>query len=161
MRPPKVLLAIRRSQSRSDYVVDLRRSGFQVTTADDGIECLDVLSRFIPDAVVVEPELLWGGGDGVVALLRDKSETRSVPVLVLTTDASRSAVYRISQFPIGDFLTQPVSPQRLTGSVTRLAKHDQFLSDPESRSQTASATLARSPTTSSYARNHLTPAGVG
>jgi len=161
MRPSKVLLAIRRSQSRSDYVVDLRRNGFQVTTADDGIECLDVLSRFIPDAVVVEPELLWGGGDGVVALLRDKSETRSVPVLVLTTDASRSAVYRISQFPIGDFLTQPVSPQRLTGGVTRLVKDDQCLSKSESPSQSLSTTLVRAPKTFSYSQKQCTPAGVG
>lgn len=89
--------------------------------ADDGLQFLDVLHQFTPDVLVIEPELLWGGGDGVVAVLRENPETQSVPVLVLTTDINRSAVYRISQFPVGDYLTQPVTSVRLTESVSRLA----------------------------------------
>lgn len=160
MWPRKVLLAVRRSQSRSDYEVELTQHGFQVTTADDGIECLDVLRRFTPDVVVVEPELLWGGGDGVVAVLRDKSETRSVPVLVLTTDASRSAVYQISQFSVGDFLMQPVSPERLTGRVARLALGDRGPLTAESPRHTSSSIPIRFPASIATIRKELTRAGA-
>lgn len=121
MRPIKALLAIRRSHSRSAYEIILQRHGLDVVAADDGIQCLDVLRRFTPNVVVVEPELLWGGGDGIVSVLRDDPQTRGVPVLVLTTDASRSAVYRISQFSVGDYLTQPVAPEQLTSLLVRLA----------------------------------------
>lgn len=160
MWPRKVLLAVRRSQSRSDYEADLRQHGFQVITADDGIECLDVLCRFTPDAVVVEPELLWGGGDGVVSLLRDNPETRNVPVLVLTTDASRSAVYQISQFSIGDYLMQPVTPERLTGRVARLALGDRWPLTAESPRHTSTKTVACCPPDKSNIQKSVTRAGV-
>lgn len=124
MRSPKVLLAIRRSQSRNIHTVHLREQCCEVVTADNGIECLEVLSWFVPDVVVIEPELTWGGGDGVVAVLRETPSLRDIPVLVLTTDFNRSSIYSISQFSVGDFWVQPVLPERLTACVRRLALGD-------------------------------------
>jgi CheY-like chemotaxis protein len=121
MNHKKVLLGIRRSLSRRAYVLDLTCRGFEVATADDGLQCLDVLRRFPPDVIVIEPELLWGGGDGVLAVLHESPEWRELPVLVLTTDRNRSAMYSISQFPVNDFWVQPVPPERLTGRVWMLA----------------------------------------
>lgn len=126
MWPRRVLLAVRRSQSRSEYALDLKRHGFNVAMADNGLECLDVLGRFAPDVVVIEPELLWGGGDGVLAVISEMPELRSVRVLVLTTECNRSAMYCISQFPVSDFWIHPVSAERLTGRVARLALGDQW-----------------------------------
>jgi DNA-binding NtrC family response regulator len=45
--------------------------GYQVELAADGLECLDALSRIPPDILVLEQELLWGGGEGVLACLRE------------------------------------------------------------------------------------------
>ncbi|MBI5759780.1 MAG: response regulator [Planctomycetales bacterium] len=104
-----------------------------MATADHGLECLEVLHRFAPDVIVVEPELLWGGGDGVLAVISDRPAMRHVPVLVLTSDCDRAAMYSISQFQISDFLRQPVSPKRLTGRVVRLAFGDQLPLTAESR----------------------------
>lgn len=121
MLPRKVLLAIRRSRSRSEYSIDLRRHGFDIATADNGVECLNVLGAFVPDVLVIEPELLWGGGDGVLAILNEDLNLAGLPVLVLTTDLNRASVYSISQFHVNDFWVQPVTSERLTSRVTRLA----------------------------------------
>lgn len=125
MLPTKVLLAVSPSGSRIEYECALRRLGFQVTTADDGLMCLEALRQHTPNVVVLDPELLWGGGDGIAAVLLDNPETRSVPVVLLSTHAGGSAVYRISVFPNDDYLIQPVSPERLSSRVASLALGDQ------------------------------------
>jgi response regulator RpfG family c-di-GMP phosphodiesterase len=128
---------VRRSSARNDYEAELQRLGFQVATADHGLACLEVLRGLAPDVIVVEPELLWGGGDGVLAVISDRPALRAVPVLVLTSDCNRAAMYSISQFQISDFLAQPVSPKRLAGRVVRLAFGDQLPLTVESRSSKA------------------------
>ena len=88
--PYNLLLAIRRSKSRSQHVNDLSQNGYRVVTADNGIECLEILKRFLPDFVILEPEFLRGAGNGVLTLLRETPDLRDVPVLILTTDCNWS-----------------------------------------------------------------------
>jgi CheY-like chemotaxis protein len=160
MQPRRVLLAVRRSQTRSEYALDLKRHGFEVAIADHGLECLDVLGRFAPDVVVIEPELLWGGGDGVLAVLSDMPELRSVPVLLLTTDCNRSAMYSIAQFPVRDFWVHPVSAERLTGRVARLALGDQWPLTAESPRRASACIPVRSTTSTSEPQRDLAHVGA-
>lgn len=120
MTKPTVLLAIRPTQDRRDYSSALRRIGFEVRVADHGLDCLEVLEDFIPDVAVIEPELPWGGGDGVLSIMNSNQDLRIVPVVVLTADGNRSALYSISRYLIKDFLKQPVSAARLAERVRRL-----------------------------------------
>lgn len=62
----------------------LTRRGYVAETATGGLECLDKLRRLSPNVLVLDRELPWGGGDGVLAYLRE--ERLSVaPSVVLTT----------------------------------------------------------------------------
>lgn len=160
MWPRRVLLAVRRSQSRSEYALDLKWHGFEVAIADHGLECLDILGRYVPNVIVIEPELLWGGGDGVLAVISDMPELRSVPVLLLTTDCNRTAMYSIAQFSISDFWVHPVSPERLTGRVTRLALGDRLPLTVESPRRVSISGPTRSTTNTSESQRDLTHAGV-
>ncbi|MBS0206491.1 MAG: hypothetical protein JSS49_26685 [Planctomycetes bacterium] len=121
----KLLLAIRRSQWRTALALSLRQNDVEVVTADHGIECLHVLSHFRPDTVVVEPELLWGGGDGVLAIIGENPQLDDVRTLVLTTDLNRSSLYSISQFRVSDFWVQPVSPQQVLTRILQLTPETQ------------------------------------
>ncbi len=117
---PYLLLAMRSSHSRYNFELELARQGFQVVTAADGLSSLAVLRRITPAVVILEPELTWGGGEGVLAVMRSEPRLEDIPVLVLATQSDRSAIYRISQFPISDFLNQPASPQQVVARVMRL-----------------------------------------
>src|SRR5205823_2779004 len=46
----------------------LEGSGSAVETAADGLECLSRLRAFRPNLLVLEPELPWGSGEGVLAV---------------------------------------------------------------------------------------------
>jgi CheY-like chemotaxis protein len=58
--------------------------GYVVETASKALECLERLRRNPPDVLVLDRELLWGGGDGVLARLREEGPV-PVPAVVLTT----------------------------------------------------------------------------
>lgn len=130
MRRRKVLLAITRSKSRTEFRLDLIRNGFDVVTADNGLECLQSFQSFKPDVIVIEPELLWGGGDGVLDVIREDPVLSEVPVLALTTNCNRTAIYSISQFVISDFWVQPIAPTQLTDRVSLLVDSENWASSP-------------------------------
>jgi CheY-like chemotaxis protein len=45
--------------------------GFDVETAADGLDCWNKLRNSVPDVLVIDAEILWGGSDGVLSCLRD------------------------------------------------------------------------------------------
>ena len=59
--------------------------GHEVNIATNGLESIASLHHDIPDAVVLQRELLWGGGDGVLALMQPPSRWSMIPV-ILTSD---------------------------------------------------------------------------
>lgn len=128
MRRRKVLLAIQRSDSRTEFQLDLVRNGFDVATADHGLECLQVFQAFSPDVIVLDPELRWGGGDGVLDVIRDDPQLSKVPVLALASTRNREVVHAILQFSISDFRDHPITPSQLTERVSMLACHGSWRS---------------------------------
>ena len=72
----RVLLTDPDEFSATTYADCLRQRGAIVTTASTGLECLERLRDFVPDVLVLDPELLWGGGDGVLAVIHEQPELR-------------------------------------------------------------------------------------
>ena len=59
--------------------------GYEVSTAVNALECHDLLLRTSPTILVLDPELLWGGGDGILDWL--VTEEPLMPPMVVITDA--------------------------------------------------------------------------
>lgn len=57
--------------------------GAALRTAKGGVECLGELRRSRPDVLVLDLDLLWGGGDGVLSVMRDDESLASIPVVLL------------------------------------------------------------------------------
>ena len=54
-----------------------------VMTATDGVDCVIKLRDLEPDLLILEPPLLWGGCDGVLARMQEEADLPLVPVLLL------------------------------------------------------------------------------
>jgi DNA-binding response OmpR family regulator len=63
----------------------LSHHGHEVKIAKNGLESFAILRRYVPDVVVLERELLWGGSDGVRALMKQEPRWSEIPV-ILTSD---------------------------------------------------------------------------
>jgi two-component system KDP operon response regulator KdpE len=79
--PAQLLIAESDPVLRRFYRTYLQAVGFEVETAADGLECLDRLRLGRPDALVVDLDLRWGGGDGVLSCLEGDDRPRAVVAL--------------------------------------------------------------------------------
>jgi carbon storage regulator CsrA len=98
----------------------LGRHGATVDTATTGLGCLEKLRESLPDVLVLEPELLWGGGEGVLALIHEQPELRPLFVILLTRGQNRSLLYRLSPFRVDDYQVKPLTAKRLTERICKL-----------------------------------------
>jgi len=101
------------------YRVALERAGFGVETAASGLECLSGLRAFRPLVLVLEPDLPWGSGEGVLALMEEGSAPR-VPVLLLSS-RPEGGIQRSLHVPVWGRLLKPLEPRRLVGIVSEIA----------------------------------------
>lgn len=63
----------------------LSHRGHEAKVAANGLESVAILRRYVPDVVVLEQELLWGGSDGVRAIMQQDPRWSEIPV-ILTSD---------------------------------------------------------------------------
>ena len=102
---PTALIAEADRELRDAYVRFL--AGFEIETAVDGLECLSKLRRLIPDVLIVDLDLLWDGGEGVLAILRVDIQIRQKRVVFTSAVASAYVLERLA-FPLQvQALTKP------------------------------------------------------
>lgn len=105
----------------------LRFEGYDVITAADGTQGVDIFEREQPDLVILD--LMMPGFDGFEVCRRIKAQRQEVPVIMLT--AKCSEVDKVVGLELGadDYLTKPFGMRELFARVkallrrTRLAQH--------------------------------------
>lgn len=95
--------------------VSLKFQGFDVATANSGVEALEVAKDFKPDAFILD--VMMPGMDGYELLPKLRAEGLDGPVLYLT--AKDAVEHRIHGLTIGadDYVTKPFSLEEV---ITRL-----------------------------------------
>ncbi|MCK8602505.1 response regulator [Desulfoferrobacter suflitae] len=92
----------------------IQTAGFEVLTAEDGYAALSLAKRRLPDLILLD--LMLPGLDGfeICKELKRSSETRHIPIIMLT--AKGEEVDRIVGLELGadDYVVKPFSPRELT-----------------------------------------------
>jgi CheY-like chemotaxis protein len=94
---------------RSVYRHYLSRHGYEVEVAEGGVHCLEKLEQFQPDVLILDLNLPWGGGEGVLAVMRDRAHLCRIPVLLTSTVARPEALARLVSPPLVRVLNKPGS----------------------------------------------------
>jgi two-component system, OmpR family, KDP operon response regulator KdpE len=92
----------------------LVREGFDVHTASNGEDALDLAAEIHPDAVVLDLGL--PGMDGLT-VLKELRERTNMPVLVVTGARTPDAIRRGLDRGADDYVTKPFSPTELAARV--------------------------------------------
>ena len=112
----------------------LRRAGYQVSLAQDGLTALASLEEHLPDLLILDLMLPGVDGLAITRWLRERSE---VPIIMLT--ARRHEADRIAGLELGadDYVVKPFSPQELVSRVKAVLRRVR----PAERNQEAALTF--------------------
>ena len=92
---------------------NLTKEGFDVTLAGDGEDAILRIDESQPDIVVLDWTLPKLSGIEVCRRLRSKSETRNIPVIMLTARSEETDRIRGLETGADDYLTKPFSTAEL------------------------------------------------
>jgi len=89
------------------------QAGFEVVTAATGRKALEVIQKHPPDLIVLDVMLPDVDGLEVCRTLRQQSQSRRIPIIMLT--ARGEEIDRVVGFELGadDYVAKPFSPREL------------------------------------------------
>ncbi len=114
---PRVLVADDDPDILALVAYRLERSGFEVLTARDGAEALELTLAHLPDLVVLDVMMPRIDGYGVTEAIRLHPPTERTPVLLLTARVQEADVARGFEAGADDYIKKPFSPQELRARV--------------------------------------------
>lgn len=100
----------------------LNDAGFEVTTAEDGVEGVAKFSECDPDVVITDINMPNLDGFGVIEQLRGDVQT-NVPILVLTTESSPEQKARAREGGATGWIVKPFNDASLIGVLRRVTGH--------------------------------------
>ncbi len=101
--------------------VNLELEGFDVSEADDGSSCLDVLESISPRVIVLDIAMPNVDGLSTITSLRGDPATSDVKIVVVSARAQQADVRRGMQAGADVYLTKPFDPEALIRAVRDLA----------------------------------------
>jgi two-component system phosphate regulon response regulator PhoB len=96
---------------------NLQKEGYDVALAGDGEEALLLVDERLPDLIVLDWMLPKVSGIEVCRRLRQRNETRNVPIIMLTARGEESDRVRGLDTGADDYVVKPFSMTELTARI--------------------------------------------
>ena len=113
----KVMVAEDESAIREFIVINLKRSGYDVTEAEDGAQALQLYDASGGDFDVVLLDIMMPEMDGITVCKELRKRSESVGIIMLT--AKTEEMDKVTGLLVGadDYVTKPFSPAELMARV--------------------------------------------
>ncbi|MCX5204200.1 response regulator [Streptomyces sp. NBC_00237] len=105
---------------RQLITVNLELEGFEVVTASDGAECLEIVHRICPDVITLDVVMPRLDGLSTAARLRADPRTSHLPVAIVSACTQYEVESGLAA-GVDAFLSKPFEPAELVRLVRRLA----------------------------------------
>ncbi len=106
----KIILSILKSRYKN--------KGYNVFTASDGIEALEILKSSDIDLVVADYYLKIMNGDELIKKIREKDS--KIPIIVLSSQKNEYYIKRTLDLGADDYVVKPFSPVELDSRIKKL-----------------------------------------
>ncbi len=118
-QPTARILCIEDNPSNLELIEQIfaRRPDLELLTAVQGNLGLDLAQLHRPDVILLDVNLPDAPGDEVLRRLRDDSRTSDVPVIVLSADATRAQVKRMTELGAQAYLAKPIDVRTLLATI--------------------------------------------
>ncbi len=93
--------------------IKLRNNGFEVITAENGAEALEMIGLHKPDLVITDFQMPLMTGLELIENMRSKPETSDIPVVMLTARGFAIEDEKKDALKISACLSKPFSPREV------------------------------------------------
>ncbi len=100
----------------------LKTAGWEVQTARDGMEAMEVASKRAPAAVLLDIEMPRMDGYELMATLRSQEQFKHLPLIVLTSRAAAKHHQRAFQLGADAYLVKPYQDEELLKTLNTLVR---------------------------------------
>lgn len=94
--------------------------GFNVNMASNGVTCFNKLLKTPPHALIVDLALLWGGGEGIVACVREDFADELLPFVLVSGIEPPEIISQRSGIPVQRCFRKPLQPGKVLDSALGL-----------------------------------------
>ena len=98
----------------------LRSRGYDVVTADNGLDAVDRAHLFLPDLIVLDLELPGISGFEAAVRLRASEETADIPLIAATGYSHVRQLDRARESGFDSIIVKPCEPAALADEIERL-----------------------------------------
>lgn len=104
----------------------LKRLGFEVMTARDGIDALSQLHEHKPDIILLDVEMPRMDGFEFASIVRNDDEFQSLPIIMITSRTGQKHRDRALEIGVNAYLGKPYQEEELIAEMQKLLGHDRF-----------------------------------
>ena len=102
--------------------VNLQLEGYEVLTATNGEEAVEVATREKPDLILLDIMMPRMDGYQAVKHIKADETTKHIPVVFVSAKAQQADVDLGKSYGVADYLTKPFDPTEMIELVARLVE---------------------------------------
>jgi len=99
----------------------LTRVGYEVVTAKDGVDALEILAEIMPDVMLLDVEMPRMDGFELTKQLRRESKTRNLPIIMITSRTADKHRNYALEIGVNEYLGKPYEENELLQTIARFA----------------------------------------
>jgi len=120
MRSKKIVVADDETHILHVVSMKLTNAGFEVFTAEDGEEALELCNAEMPDLLITDYQMPYMSGLELCKAIRANEQTRHIPAMMLTARGFDIGQDDMIAAGIAAVLAKPFSPREVLSKVTEL-----------------------------------------
>ena len=113
MSAKRILVADDEAHILQVVSLKLRKAGFEVLTAQDGEEALEVAIQELPDLIITDLQMPYMSGVELCAALKERPATAGIPAIMLTARGYALAEDDLGRTNIKTVMSKPFSPRQV------------------------------------------------
>lgn len=117
---PKVLIAEDEETIVESLSFLMEKEGYDVSVATDGRTAISMITRDVPDMVLLDVMMPVCDGFEVVRAMRNDANTKQIPIMMLTAKTREVDRRKGLELGVDDFVTKPFSTRDVVSRVKAL-----------------------------------------
>ena len=101
---------------------NLSSAGYSIIKATNGKEAIELIENHSPDLIILDWMMPKMSGIDVCRTLRSRSETKQIPIIILSARSEDSDKYLGLDTGADDYISKPFSPKELISRVKALLR---------------------------------------